>query len=86
MNFPSTVHYSQLPGLGTNFCPKGILPLISGRLVSDVSRSILTECPVFPCAHLQHGWNVMYTATPDYQLVHFVVCNYAYQPEQPMVL
>lgn len=22
LNFPFTVYYSQLPGLGTNFCPK----------------------------------------------------------------
>lgn len=29
---------------------------------------------------------IMFTATPDYQLVHFVVCSYACQPEQTMVL
>lgn len=28
----------------------------------------------------------MFTATPDYQPVHFVVCNYICQPEQAMVL
>lgn len=28
----------------------------------------------------------MLTTTPDYQLVHFLVCNYAWKPEQAMVL
>lgn len=29
---------------------------------------------------------IMFTATPDCQPVHFVVCNYTCQPEQAMVL
>lgn len=68
LNFP--LHCSLFPAawLKSRFWPQvmleGILPLISLRLVFEISRNIITEFLASQCANLQHCCNVSCSHLP----------------------